>query len=707
MSVEYKEESAIGFITFNDPASKVNVLNAQVIMRLNTIFDEIKSKNSVKAVVVRSAKKDVFVAGADIKEIEAITDTADAKVKAKAGQDLFNKLEDLTVPTVAVIDGVALGGGCELALACSYRISTFNEKVKIGLPEVNLGFVPGFGGTYRLPRLLGLSQALKLILTGKPVGSSAAFKAGLIDALFPSSTLESDVLAFVKKLFDQPLRDKFRPKKSGGFNSFLDNTVVGNAIVFQESNRSVQEATKGFYPAPMRAIELIKETRNMDRAEALDHEAQMFAELAVTDVSKNLVKVFFLSEKFKKFTPAGIEQVAPKKIAKAGVIGAGIMGGGIAQLLSDRGVWVRLKDVNYDAIAKGLAAAYKVFDGALKKRRMKAHEVSAKMAMISGTTDFSGFKDADIVIEAVVENMDVKRKVFAELDANVPSHAVLCSNTSSLSVTQMAEAVKDPSRVIGFHFFNPVHRMPLIEIITTKYCSPTTIISALDFARRLGKTPIVVKDTPGFLVNRILLGYINEAGRLFTEGARIDDIDSLMVQFGMPMGPFTLSDEVGLDVGVKVLHILEAGLGPRYKPVDVFTKIYEKKLLGKKSGKGFYLHSAKRVVNPEVANMFEREGGVFDKEDTLNRLVLIMINEAARCLEEGVVESADVVDIGMIMGTGFPPFLGGLLRYADGQGIDNIIEISSELEEEFNDGRFKPCEYLLRLQREGKKFYSY
>lgn len=706
MSVEYKEESGIGFVTFDDPSSKVNVLNAQVIGRLNTILDEISNNRSIRAVVIRSAKKDVFVAGADIKEIEVIKDVADAKTKAKAGQDLFNRIEDLTVPTVAVIDGVALGGGCELALACSYRVSTFNEKVKIGLPEVNLGFVPGFGGTYRLPRLLGLSQALKLILTGKPMGSSAAYKAGLFDVLFPASTLEVDVLNFVKRLFDQPLRKKYVPKNSGGFHSFLENSVVGNVILFHGSVRNVQEATKGFYPAPLRAIDLIRETRNMDRAEALEHEAQMFAELVVSDVSRNLVKVYFLSEKFKKFIPAGIEQVSPRKVAKAGVIGAGIMGGGISQLLCDRGVWVRLKDVNFDAIAKGLAAAYKVFEGGLKKKRIKAHEVASKMAMISGTTDYSGFQDTDIVIEAVVENMDIKRKVFAELDHNVPGHAILCSNTSSLSVTQMAEAVKDPSRVIGFHFFNPVHRMPLIEIITTKYCSPLTIISALDFARRLGKTPIVVKDSPGFLVNRILLAYINEAGRLFTEGVRIDDIDSLMMQFGMPMGPFTLADEVGLDVGVKVLHILEAGLGARYKPVEVFTKIYEKKLLGKKSGKGFYVHSAKRTINPEVINMVEREGSIFDKDDALNRLVLIMINEAARCLEEGVVESADVVDIGMIMGTGFPPFLGGLLRYADGQGIDDVIQICNELEDEFRDGRFKPCEYMLRLKREGKKFYS-
>ena len=321
MSVQYKEESNIGFIIFDNPEAKVNVLNADTIHRLDVILDEIRRKNSVKAVVIRSAKKDVFVAGADIKEIEAITDVADAKVKAQAGQNLFNKIEDLTVPTVAVIDGVALGGGCELALACLYRVSTFNEKVKIGLPEVNLGFVPGFGGTYRLPRLLGLSQALKLILTGKPVSSSAAFKSGLVDALFPQSTLDADLNAFLQKILSTHLRKKFQPKPQKGLNAFLDNTAIGNAVVFAQSRKNVQEATKGFYPAPLRAIDVLQATRAMDRKEALDHEAQSFAELAVTDISKNLVRVFFLSEKFKKLMPANSENVAPRKIAKAGVIG--------------------------------------------------------------------------------------------------------------------------------------------------------------------------------------------------------------------------------------------------------------------------------------------------------------------------------------------------------------------------------------------------
>jgi 3-hydroxyacyl-CoA dehydrogenase/enoyl-CoA hydratase/3-hydroxybutyryl-CoA epimerase len=706
MAVFYKEENNIGFIIFDNPDAKVNVLNGSVIGRMDAILDEIVRKNTVKAVVIQSAKKDVFIAGADIKEIENITETPDGKMKAQAGQNLFNKIEDMKVPVIAVIDGVALGGGCELALACSHRVSTFNEKVRIGLPEVNLGFVPGFGGTYRLPRIVGLQQGLKMILSGQPIASIPAFKAGLADRLFPQSTLAADVRAFAESLFDKPVGNKFHPKPKKGFENFLENNSLGQTIVFRQARNNVLSLTKGFYPAPLRAIDLIKATRTFDRREALDLEAQTFAELAVTEVSKNLVKCFYLTEKFKKLSLPGGEAFKPAAVRKAGVIGAGIMGGGIAQLFSDRGIWTRMKDVNYDAVAKGIAAAYKVYQGALKRKKIKPHDINAKMAMITGTTDYSGFADVDIVIEAVVENMDVKKRVLAELDGVVGKSTLVFSNTSSLSVTQMAEATKDPSRVLGFHFFNPVHRMPLVELVTTRHSSPGTIVSALELVKRLGKTPILVKDAPGFLVNRILLAYINEAGRLFEAGYRIEDIDQVMTDFGMPMGPFTLSDEVGLDVGVKVLHILQEGLGDRYKPVEVFEKILAKKLLGKKSGKGFYIHGKSRVLNKEVQDLVPRKDMVFDKDDALNRMLLVMINEAARCLEEGIIDGPDTVDVGMIMGTGFPPFRGGLLRYADSQGIDNVVEILEELEEEFKDGRFKPCKYLTDLKSQGKKFYA-
>jgi len=704
MSVFYKEEANIGTITFDQPDAKVNVLNAATLVMLDKILDEIKGK-TLKVLIIQSAKKDIFIAGADIKEIENITEEGDGKAKAQAGQRVMDKIEDLSFPTVAVIDGVALGGGCELALACRYRILTFNDRIRIGLPEVNLGFVPGFGGTYRLPRLLGLQQGLKMIVSATPINSTAAFKCGLADRLYPSVGLSERVREFVEEILVQPDKRIFKRPDPKGFQAFLEKNPMGQMVVYKETIKSIQKATKGFYPSPLKAVEVIRKTLYLPREQALDIESSAFAQLAITPISKNLVKVFYLSEKYKKLTIPGAEAAKPMPITKGAVIGAGIMGGGIAQLLSDRGVWARLKDINQDAIAKGLKAAYDVYAQAMKRKRARPYEVTAKMAMISGTVDYSGFADADIAIEAVVENMDVKKKVFAEVSNVLSSTAILASNTSSLSVTEMARASKDPSRVIGFHFFNPVHRMPLIEIITTEFTSQQTLVSTLEFAKKLGKTPVIVKDAPGFLVNRILLGYINEAGRILDEGGSIVDIDRFATNFGLPMGPFTLSDEVGLDVGVKVLHILESGLGPRFKPAKIFDDVLPKKLLGKKSGKGFYIHGKERVVNPEVQALV-KAGDKVPEQEAIQRMIYVMINEGAMILQEKVVDSPDTVDIGMIMGTGFPPFRGGLLRYADSIGIDQLVDDLEKLEARFKDGRFKPCAYILDLKSHGKKFYT-
>jgi 3-hydroxyacyl-CoA dehydrogenase / enoyl-CoA hydratase / 3-hydroxybutyryl-CoA epimerase len=704
VSVFYKEEVNIGTITFDQPDSKVNVLNSTTFLTLDKILDELKGKN-LKTLIIQSAKKDIFIAGADIKEIENITEVGDGKSKSQAGQSIMDKIEDLPFPTVAVIDGAALGGGCELALACRYRIMTFNNKIRIGLPEVNLGIVPGFGGTYRLPRLLGLGQGLKMIVSSSLINSSAAFKCGLVDRLYPSVGLAQRVREFVEEIAVEPKGRIFKPVVFKGFQAFLEKNPLGQMVVFKETIKSIQKVTKGFYPAPLKALEVIRRTQYLPREQALDIESSAFAELAITPISKNLVKVFYLTEKYKKLTVQGAENVKPMPITKVAVIGAGVMGGGIAQLLSDRGVWARLKDINQDAIAKGLKAAWDVYAQAMKRKKARPYEVAVKMAMITGTVDYSGFADADIAIEAVVESMDIKKKVFVEVSNVLSSKAILASNTSSLSVTEMARATKDPSRVIGFHFFNPVNRMPLIEIITTELTSPETLLSTLDFAKKLGKTPVIVKDAPGFLVNRILLGYINEAGRILAEGGSIAAIDRFATNFGLPMGPFTLSDEVGLDVGVKVLHVLETGLGPRFKPAKIFDDLLPKKLLGKKSGKGFYIHGKKRMVNLEVQALV-KAGVVIQEQEAIDRMIYIMINEAAMILQEKVVDGPETVDIGMIMGTGFPPFRGGLLRYADSLGIDQLVDGLEKLEARFKDGRFKPCAYILELKSRGKKFYN-
>lgn len=709
MSLTFKIENDVGFIEFDQKDSKVNLLTAEAIRRLDAVLDEVRNKQGLRALVILSRKCDVFIAGADIKEIECITDAEDGRLKSQAGQKVLNKLEDLSVPTVAVIDGAALGGGCELALACGYRLATFNEKVKIGLPEVNLGFVPGFGGTYRLPRLVGLAEGMKMILSGKPVAGDKALKIGLVDRLLPQEGLTGHAEKFISEIHDgKIIPDKYaRKRKKKGLAALFEESLIVQYLTFRRSRRSVLKLSKGFYPAPLKAVDVVKKTYYCGREEGLYAESKAFGELAVTEVSKNLVHVFYLSEKYRKLKVEGAEGIRPAPVGKCGVCGAGVMGGGIAQLLSGNGIWVRLKDISYDALAQGFKAAAKLYKQAVEKRKMTEAQALRGMARITGTLDYSGFAGADMVIEAVVEKMEVKKKVFRELSEAVSDKAVLATNTSALSVTEMARETKDPSKVIGFHFFNPVHRMPLVEVIATSMTSKETVAAALQLARRLGKTPVLVKDACGFLVNRILLGYINEAGRIFEECGRMKAVDNLMTGFGMPMGPFALSDEVGIDVGVKVLRILEEGLGERFKPVDSFEKVFAKGLLGKKSGKGFYIHGRTREPNREVASLpGAGRFPPFKADDYLKRMVYIMVNEAARCLEEGIVDEAGAVDTGMIFGTGFPPFRGGLLRYADSVGIDPIVRDLERFNRELKTQRFQPCSYLLGLRDQKKGFYG-
>lgn len=708
MGVTLNKNNGIANVVFDLPDSKVNLLTAEVLKKLDGLLDEIKNDANLKAVVFTSHKPNVFIAGADIKEIEAITDPQEGAGKALAGQDIFNKLEDLPIATLAVIDGVCLGGGCELVLSCQYRMATFNEKVLIGLPEVNLGILPGFGGTYRMPRTVGLSEGLKMVLSAKPIDGRKALKIGLVDRLVPQAGLQQSTQEFLNEVIAAKA-PKYRPKKQKGLIGFLESNRLGQEVIFARSRSEIVKATKGFYPAPLKALEVIKGNFYMDRASGLARERSGFGELVGTAVCKNLIKVFYLSEKYKKLTLAGSEKIQPQRIEKAAILGAGIMGGGIAQLLSYKDIWSRLKDINLEALGSGLKAARKVYEEAVSKRRLTEAEAQRHMAMITTTLDYSGFKDVDIVIEAVVENLEIKRKVFKELSEHLSPKTILATNTSALSVSKMAEVTKDPSKFVGFHFFNPVHRMPLVEIITTHEVSAETIVSALNLAKRLGKIPILVKDCPGFLVNRILLNYIGEAGYLLEETGDVEGIDRIMTQFGMPMGPFTLSDEVGLDVGIKVLHILEEAFGERFKPAGIFDKTIALKIFGKKTGKGFYVHEKgkRRILNPEITALLPSgPRAPLNEAECQERLIFVMINEAARCLEDGVVKDPYTVDAGMIFGTGFPPFTGGLLRYADSLGAPSIVRKLDEYGQKHQTKRLQPSALLRRLAQENRKFYD-
>lgn len=701
---ELKVEQGIGILEFNHPDSEVNILTSENLRTFQESVREISGVRELTALLITSAKKRIFIAGADINEISGISSAKDAFEAAELGKKVFKDLEDLKIPTVCVINGACLGGGYELALSCTYRVASFSSNVKIGLPEVNLGILPGFGGSIRLPRLTGLLKGLPLILAGKICSAEDALKNGMVDKLFPEKTLLADAVSFTQGI----LKSKSgRPKKKKDIMTwFLEDTAPGRGIVFKKAGQDVAKKTKGFYPAPPEIIELIQKTYGVNTDASFRMESEHFAKLGAGEVSKNLIKLFFLSEKYKKinWTPAKIKAA---EVRKCGVVGAGVMGGGIAQLVSNREIPVRVKDINEKALAGALKEARGIYQGALKIKKIKKTELENKMGLISVGLTNAGFKQCDFVIEAVVEDMKIKRKVFSELDALLPQQIVLASNTSSLSVTEMADGCKHPERIVGLHFFNPVHRMPLVEIIRAKQTSDETIERTVQFSRKLGKTVILVQDKPGFLVNRLLLPYLNEAAFLMEEGMSPEVIDAIAVKFGMPMGPVELVDQVGIDVGYKVAHILQDAFGNRMKVASVLEEVKNKGLLGKKSGKGFYIYQdkKKKIINPEALPSKVSSSRILD-ENVLKRMIYIMINEAARCLEEKVVDSAATVDVGMLMGTGFPPFRAGLLHYADSIGAGNILKDLERFQKEVDASRFEPCAYLKELASSGRKFHA-
>ncbi len=696
-----RAEEGTGILTFDKPGTEVNVLTSEHLAEFHEVVKAIVQRNDLKVLVIVSAKRRIFIAGADINEIENISTEKEAFEKAEQGKQILQALEDLKIPTVCVINGACLGGGYELALACSHRVASFSDNVKIGLPEVNLGILPGFGGSIRLPALVGLVRGLPLILAGKINSAKDALKNGMVDQLFPERTLLEDALRFARSLQG---KKAIKPRKKDIMTAFLEDNPVGRALVFRRARADVAKRTKGFYPAPFEIIGLIEKTYGAINKEAYRLESEHFSRLGTTQVSKNLIKLFFMSERYKKLAWTAVKiKTAPVK--KVGVVGAGVMGGGIAQLVSNRNIPVRVKDIQDKALGGALREAASIYKSGMKRGKVKKFEMDQKMALISTGLTLQGFRRSDVVIEAVVEDLGIKQKVFKELGELCGVETVLASNTSSLSVTRMAEGTRHPERVVGLHFFNPVNRMPLIEIIRAVQTSDETIERTVQFSRQLGKTVIVVKDAPGFLVNRLLLPYLNEAAYLMEEGVSPETLDSIAESFGMPMGPIELVDQVGIDVGYKVAHILQEAFGARMKVAGILETVKGQGLLGKKSGRGFYVYDGKKKT-PNLEVRLGAAKGSISQKDVLKRMMTIMINEAARCLEEKVVDGPATVDIGMVMGTGFPPFRAGLLHYADSVGLPKIVDDLKRFSVEVNRDRFEPAPLLLDLAVKGQGFYS-
>jgi 3-hydroxyacyl-CoA dehydrogenase / enoyl-CoA hydratase / 3-hydroxybutyryl-CoA epimerase len=710
------DKNGVANLIFDLPNEKINKLSEPVLEELEKAINVIDGNKAIRVLLVTSVKKDIFIAGADINEIKAIHSAKDAFEKVSRGQNILTKIAQLKIPTIAVINGACLGGGLELALACQYRVCIVGKKTMLGLPEVNLGIIPGFGGTQRLPRLIGLQESLKIILSGKPVDANKAFKIGLVDDLIREEFIEEKLGHFVTEILKGGAENHYlqRRTESRKKRFITESLLLGKYLIFYLVKKDLWQKTKGQYPAPFYALEVVKRTYGRTYgARGFKVELDAFCELVVGDISKNLIEIFFTSEALKK--DSGVESLkSAHEVSNAALLGAGVMGGGIAWLFANNNINIRVKDITQNAIALGYNQIIKIFNQLKKIRKLSQEQINMKVARVSAGTDFAGFNKADIIIEAVVENMVIKKKILAEVESQVNIDAVIASNTSSLSISEMASALQNPERFAGMHFFNPVNRMPLVEVIRGEKTSDATIATIVNLSKKLGKTPIVVKDVAGFLVNRILLPCMNEAAYLLQEGAEIKTIDSVMEKFGMPMGPFILSDVVGIDVATKVANSLFDSYGQRMRVADILEEIYKnhKDLLGKKSGKGFYIHGVNQSLNQkidEILSAIRKSKNIhqifISEAEIIDRCILTMVNEAAKCLEENVVKNAAYLDMAMIMGAGFPAFRGGVLRHADSYGIQKVVNRLQEFNKK-HGARFEVSQLLIDMAAQGKKFYS-
>ena len=699
-------ETGIAIVTFNLPGEPVNKLSSAVKAEMESLLVRLREDTAVRGVVLISGKPDNFIAGADIEEFTAIANQTEAERLSFEGQETVSRLETLPKPIVAAIHGACLGGGLEVALACHYRIASDHSKTVLGLPEVQLGLIPGAGGCQRLPRLIGARAALDMILTGKTERATKAYRLGLVDEVVPASILRQVAIAAAERLAREGLPK--RQLKGGVAGMFLDGTSAGRRLVYRGARKQVLKKTGGHYPAPLAALGAVEVGLEQGIAAGLAEEHRAFGELAVGDVSRKLVQIFFATTALKKDDGVRSGTAVPRQIRRLGIVGSGFMGAGIAgTAVLNVEVDTRLKDSDLARVGKGLKAATSLLKERLHRRRITKQQYERLSALLSGSVDYRGFGRADLVIEAVFEELEVKRQVLAELEAELRPEAIIATNTSTIPIHQISARARHPGRVLGMHFFSPVERMPLLEVIPTEATTPDTIVTAVRFGRRMGKTVIVVADRPGFWVNRILSPYLNEAGYLLQEGVSIELIDRTMTGFGFPVGPVALLDEVGLDVAQKAGSVMHEAFGDRMKPAAVLPRMLGATRLGRKNGRGFYSYKAghKAGVDRSVYQLLGVRPGEEIHEDLVERrLVYCMLNEAALACADRVVRSPRDADIGAIFGIGFPAFRGGPLRMIDGAGASRVVEVLYQLQEQFGE-RFRPAPSLLEMARSGGRYY--
>ena len=680
-------------LTYDCEANTMPILTTAALHELDHHLTQLATDSKCLSLQIRSNKPHVFIAGADIQEIAAIHDAHDGREKATMGQDILNRLEDLPFPTLAVIDGACLGGGLELALACTYRIASDHAKTQLWLPETTLGIIPGFGGTYRLPKTIGLPASLDMILGGRSVSATKALKLGLVDRLEKGAFLSDTSNQWVRTL--KPTRSH---KHGAGFPGKSN-------LITHMAKKAVMKKTKGHYPAPLAALKTIQKTAFKSRDYALKQEATAFGELVHTDTCKTFVGLYFANEDLKRCGgDKRLTQSSSTRPPSVGVLGAGFMGGGIAFACANAGFQTRLQDLNWEAILSGYKTVHTYCQQATQRKKMTAHDSATILHRLSGNIAPTSLAKQPFIIEAIVEDLAIKKTVFQSLEPHIAPTAILASNTSGLSIDQMADGLQHPERLIGLHFFSPVNRMPLVEIIPGQHTSLDTIHATFAFAKHIKKTPIVVKNSPGFLINRVLIPYVNEAVHMVCEGYAIPAIDRIATQFGMPVGPLTLVDEVGIDIGMKVAKQLGDHFGDRLRVASLF-QVFEQNpgWLGKKTKLGFYDYTSKKTVNKKLLSSVTPKA--YSTDIIEDRLMLTLLNEASRCIEESVVSDPKLLDMGLIMGMGFPPFRGGILRYADALGIPAVVDKLNRLADTVHD-RFAPSELLVTMAKRNQQFYS-
>ncbi|WP_394166866.1 fatty acid oxidation complex subunit alpha FadJ [Photobacterium piscicola] len=689
-------DNGIGWLKIDVANEKMNTLQAAFVDQVNDVLAELTHHPELKGLVVYSGKTNNFIAGADIRMLAKCETATEAEALANKGQQLFNALENLPMHVVAAIHGPCLGGGLELALACHSRICTDDDITRLGLPEVQLGLLPGSGGTQRLPRLIGVANGLELMLTGKQVRAKQALKKGLVDQVVPQTILLQ--VAEQVALTSKPIRT----------HSFQDWAMAGNAfgrsVVFDQAAKKAQQKARGCYPSIDAILDTVKYGLEKGIEAGLEQEAKVFGDLVMTAESSSLRDIFFATTAMKKETGADAEPINIERIA---ILGGGLMGGGIAHVSAMKaGLAVRIKDITNDGIQHALAYNYAILNKQRQRHIIRKPQLQQQMLRITGSTDYRGIAHADVVIEAVFEDIALKQQMVQEIEANTFEHTIFATNTSSIPIHQIAANAQRPQNIIGLHYFSPVEKMPLVEVIPHATTSATTIATVVALAKKQGKTPIVVADKAGFYVNRILAPYMNEAAQILLAGEPIEHIDTALLNFGFPVGPITLLDEVGVDIGAKISPILVAELGERFTTPAMFDVLQQDGRKGRKSGKGFYVYNTNnKEVDKSVYTLLDIEPQQqLTEVDIAIRCTLMMLNEAARCLDEGVIKSARDGDIGAIFGIGFPPFLGGPFRYMDHLGIDLVVDMMRQYSDAYGE-RFAPCDSLVAMAQQEKRFY--